>query len=233
MALKLELKFESNGFTLAEVLITLGIIGVIAALTIPALVKKYQEVVTIEKLKKVYTTMAQVDVLAKNEYGEYLTCPNDNCSPAANNEFLNTLIFPYIKPLKKCLKSGDCPYTRINAETGQEVNMNSETGFILEDGTLFKITNVHGVGSSWYAMWLIDINGTKGPNKTNKDIYFAEFGIKTTRSDGLTGKSLDGKSSIFYMPINIPGNNYGGIGSGCFKEIIRNGWRAPKNYKCI
>lgn len=96
MAFKQELKFESNGFTLAEVLITLGIIGVVAALTIPALIKKYQEIVTIEKLKKVYTTMAQVDVLAKNEYGEYLTCPNENCNPASNNEFLNTLIFPYI-----------------------------------------------------------------------------------------------------------------------------------------
>ena len=233
MKFKQELKLESNGFTLAEILITLTIIGIVAAFTIIVLIQEYKKIVTIQKLKKIYTTMAQINTLVKNEYGEYLTCPNDNCSPVSNNEFLNTLIFPYIQPLKKCLKPGDCPYTRINAETGDEVNMNSETGFILQDGTLFKITNVHGVGSSWFAMWLIDINGTNGPNKTNKDIYFAEFGMRTTRIDGLTGKSLDGESSIFYMPINIAGNNYGGIGSGCFKEIICNGWRAPKNYKCI
>ena len=40
------------GFTLAEVLITLGIIGVVAALTLPSLVTNYQKQVTVNKLKK-------------------------------------------------------------------------------------------------------------------------------------------------------------------------------------
>ena len=34
---------KNNGFTLAEVLITLAIIGIVAALTIPTLVQNYQE----------------------------------------------------------------------------------------------------------------------------------------------------------------------------------------------
>lgn len=33
-----------EGFTLAEVLITLGIIGVVAAMTIPAVINKYKSV---------------------------------------------------------------------------------------------------------------------------------------------------------------------------------------------
>ena len=42
------------GFTLAEVLITLGIIGVVAAMTIPNLIAKYQKEQTVVKLKKHY-----------------------------------------------------------------------------------------------------------------------------------------------------------------------------------
>ena len=35
-------KNRNNGFTLAEVLITLGIIGVVVAMTIPTLISKYK-----------------------------------------------------------------------------------------------------------------------------------------------------------------------------------------------
>ena len=41
-----------NGFTLAEVLITLGIIGIVAAMTLPALVGKYKDKVLVTQVKK-------------------------------------------------------------------------------------------------------------------------------------------------------------------------------------
>lgn len=47
------------GFTLAEVLITLGIIGIVAAITIPGLITKYRRSVVETKLKKFYSTMNQ------------------------------------------------------------------------------------------------------------------------------------------------------------------------------
>ena len=48
---------RKQGFTLAEVLITLEIIGIIAAMTIPKLVSYYEKKVTLSKLKKVYTVL--------------------------------------------------------------------------------------------------------------------------------------------------------------------------------
>ena len=39
-------------FTMAEVLITLGILGIVIAMTLPALIKKYQNVVILTALKK-------------------------------------------------------------------------------------------------------------------------------------------------------------------------------------
>ena len=43
-----------KAFTLAEVLITLGIIGIVAAMTLPTLIGKYQKKQTVTQLKKAY-----------------------------------------------------------------------------------------------------------------------------------------------------------------------------------
>ena len=61
---KLHIKF---GFTLAEVLITLGIIGVVAALTIPSLMSKYHRMTVETKLKKFYSTMNQAIKLSEED----------------------------------------------------------------------------------------------------------------------------------------------------------------------
>ena len=58
-----------NAFTLAEVLITLGIIGIISAMTIPMLIQKYSQYVVEIKLKRFYTTMAQAITMAETDYG--------------------------------------------------------------------------------------------------------------------------------------------------------------------
>jgi type II secretory pathway pseudopilin PulG len=51
------------------VLITLGIIGIVAALTLPSLVASYKEKVNVTKLKKAYSAMSQAYAQAVNEYG--------------------------------------------------------------------------------------------------------------------------------------------------------------------
>ncbi len=56
-------------FTLAEVLITLGIIGVVAALTMPSLIEKHQKSVTINKLKSTYSILNNAIEHAKADYG--------------------------------------------------------------------------------------------------------------------------------------------------------------------
>ena len=48
------------GFTLAEVLITLGIIGVVAAITIPALINNYKAARLKSQFLKSYSTIQQV-----------------------------------------------------------------------------------------------------------------------------------------------------------------------------
>ena len=57
-------------FTLAEVLITLGIIGVVAAMTLPSLIQNYHEKQRVTQLKKAYSVMQNAFLMAQEEYGD-------------------------------------------------------------------------------------------------------------------------------------------------------------------
>ena len=61
---------KKPGFTMAEVLITIGIIGLVAALTFPILIKQYNYKITETRLKKFYTTINQAVMLAEVKYGD-------------------------------------------------------------------------------------------------------------------------------------------------------------------
>ena len=62
------------GFTLAEVLITLGIIGVVAAMTIPTISHNIQHAVFKNQFKKFYSTFYQAILAANTRHGAPLKC---------------------------------------------------------------------------------------------------------------------------------------------------------------
>ena len=114
--------YKIKGFTLAEVLITLGIIGVIAAMTIPQLINGYQKSVVENKLKKFYSMINQALNSSLAEYGEY-TLPDcfgmtvKSCPYDENLNWLNIHVLSYIKyeRVEKCkitqkVSDGVCVY---------------------------------------------------------------------------------------------------------------------------
>ena len=95
---------KKSAFTLAEVLITLGIIGVVAAMTLPALIQKQQTKETSARLKKFYSTIQQAIMLSetengsvkywnkpsiiRNEDGSYNTTQNDKLAEVFYDQYL-------------------------------------------------------------------------------------------------------------------------------------------------
>lgn len=65
---------NKKAFTLAEVLVTLGIIGIVAAMTLPALIQNYQKMVLKSQFKKVYTTLFNAIKLAQAKTGGPVYC---------------------------------------------------------------------------------------------------------------------------------------------------------------
>ncbi|MDR1168393.1 MAG: type II secretion system GspH family protein [Heliobacteriaceae bacterium] len=66
---------KKYGFTLAEVLITLAVIGVVAALTMPALVSNYRKNVVVTRMKKFYSVFSQAFKLLEAQEGDLENIP--------------------------------------------------------------------------------------------------------------------------------------------------------------
>ena len=87
-------------FTLAEVLITLGIIGVVAAITLPTLIAKYDEMVMVNKIKRTYSELANAIEMRKAELGtsDYAEQFNPNFTAT---EQLNGFV-KYLNVVERC-----------------------------------------------------------------------------------------------------------------------------------
>ena len=82
-------------FTLAEVLITIGIVGVIAAITIPSLITKYEKQKVATKLKLSYAELGNVIKMAEADYGD--SSGWGYTTPDELPQWVDTYIAPYVK----------------------------------------------------------------------------------------------------------------------------------------
>ena len=83
-------------FTLAEVLITLGIIGVVAALTMPALIQQQHKLVVETRLKKFYSVINQAITMSERDNGDKLYW-----TPSDSDDLWNSYLKKYIKYVKE------------------------------------------------------------------------------------------------------------------------------------
>ena len=63
-------KNHESAFTLAEILITLGVIGIVTILTLPIIIDNYKKSIIETSVKKFYTTMNQAIILSERENGD-------------------------------------------------------------------------------------------------------------------------------------------------------------------
>ena len=146
-------KFEANknksyhqGFTLAEVLIVIGIIGVVASMTISTLVKNYQKKVFGIRVKKAYTTLYQAIKLSENVNGDIADW-NFNLS---NNNLQNSKLFveTYIQPFIKGLQYCDTGMT--NNECAKYVGCgNAGVNYHLPNGSMLGVCAYPGDKNVW------------------------------------------------------------------------------------
>lgn len=162
-----------NGFTLAEVLITLGIIGIVAAMTIPTLMNNKVKQETVSKLEKEYTVLSQAIKLSENDNGPNSTWDwGDGSGTLTPRTSFDTYWAPYLKILKYCNSYSDCGYKSnyIKFLSGTDSTSNIYDGttripVILSDGSTLIIV------SSPSKLIYFDINGGAGPNKYGKDVF--------------------------------------------------------------
>ena len=159
-------------------LITLVIIGVIAALTIPNLMQKYQEQTTVKKLQKFYSNLSNAYSLAMKDNGTVtdwgMATQNTAANNTANAEKTYEILFkPYFKIAKICgiANTGNCiantHYKYLN-NTNWITGLNTEFYKAkLDDGSsiFWKVSN----GKTLITYY--DTNGIKEPNQLGRDTF--------------------------------------------------------------
>lgn len=176
---------KKKAFTLAECLITLGIIGIVAAMTLPSLIQKHQERVAVTKVKKFYSIMSQAlqFAIAGNGavdewvYGQ--TGVSDSIE--GNISFVN-YFKKYLKISKDCGSAPGCladvDYTLLNGTLWGDYDNDPHYKMILVDGSYLWIrgnytncTHPDGLTPNVCGILWIDVNGKKSPNQIGRDTF--------------------------------------------------------------
>ena len=159
-------------FTLAEVLVTLGIIGVVAAMTMPVLIQNHQEKVTVTRLKKVYSVLSQAYMSSSAENIDITEWGLGETFSSEGAEAIAQKMMPYLKLNKNCGFGKGCfpngvVYKYLNGTSWYRIDDASRAyKMILSDGTLIAIES-----GKTYGKVFVDINGFKGPNQDGKDMF--------------------------------------------------------------
>lgn len=224
----------NKAFTLAEVLITLGIIGIVAAMTLPTIMANTEKQQTSAKLKKAYSTFANALMISQydNEESANWQASEPSSTYEENLEYLKKYWFPYLSVMKICKDYKECGYDKggygILSDRDNTVfygQFNNVPGFILSDGTYAYIRPYHLWSTADTPQKLqllsIDLNGAKKPNVIGRD--------------------------VFQFVINISKGNIGGFGDpdwctidnikdstenarSCGGKIMSDSWEFKKDY---
>ena len=235
------------GFTLAEVLITLGIIGVVAAMTIPTLVKNYQKTVWVNQLKKSVSILEQgfqkmladdgVDKLWDTEFWNLVINKNQYETGASlinHNEILKKY-FNIIKSFDEGTYSKNTLGFGYKTLDGKNTYNGCEDAIqiYLADGSLLGLF-AHGHGQIYnpttkhydieitdVAVVTMDVNGDKGPNQWGRDTFYFVLDEKAQLIP-IGSKRCQDDQSLFECS---SADDCLTTGSTCAARIIENGWK--------
>ena len=170
-----------KGFTLAEILVTLSVVGVIASMTLPSLSANVQKQQVGPALAKAINTLESANQMVLQNSGARTldrAIPN---GAAANNSAYFSQILSQCVPFTPTTLSK--PYYNFRSSTN--ANYSGYTGYTTKDNMTFWVTarlpqnsNVRqeinlnpNYGGQYYPVW-VDINGhSKGPNMMGKDLF--------------------------------------------------------------
>ena len=242
-----------KGFTLAEVLITLGIIGIVAALTMPSLIAEHRKKVLAAQAKHFYSILSQAFLNAEFHNGDAIFWESDS-----EKTIFEQYLFPELKGNKATFNT--CyEHFREKSKLPDEVrsllyNRYYKECFQLAGGELVLPSKK---GVSIVANWdekpevraaglIVDVNGFKKPNESGKDIFAFMVVMKPFKKNisGCAYDTDDNEICKFYNPGIYPSGygctnkckKYGSlidkgiIRMTCTGKLVSDGWEFTKEY---
>ena len=214
--------YKKAAFTLAEVLVTLGIIGVVSAMTVPTLMQNHQRKVYVTQMHKVYNEFSR----ALMQYQNDKNAVNLSEAGLTSQVGVDTFIKTYFNVVQECDTMDDCFANEYNTLQGSINSTYSRDckSFVLASGV--SIRPAYNKQGSKLLNVGIDVNGKSGPNILGRDLFFVAVynnGLIDDYADANTSAPLteEARDNVFNTQCNAgaPANNW-----GCFGKILNDGW---------
>ena len=169
---------KKHAFTLAEVLITLGIIGVVAAMTLPALVQNYNKKIFETAFKKSVNTVLNTNKMLLAQKEQFSLCDLEYFDCGSN-------LFEGIDikdgSMDSYMKSLGFQKKKANLGNISEF-LGSDYIYASKDGACYAVANLFttaGDAEKTFELF-VDTNCSKNPNKGGRDQFFIVFDDKLT-----------------------------------------------------
>ena len=228
-----------SAFTLAEVLITLGIIGVVAAMTMPGMIVKHQKQLASKRLELSYAILSQAISHAQVEHGDISswgfisTTLKDPDNPTQRDELILKFV-NYIKPYLKLSSEPELSYVYkkgypsfYKSKSGLDFSIPYVCILELANGITFFV-DING-DSSVYSTPIIyvDINAKQGPNIQGRDLFAFLFdGAKDMKL-----KPWGYQFDIIDLKNRCSDNSTNNLENfSCTALIMKNGWEITDDY---
>lgn len=174
-----------KAFSLAEILITIGILGVVSALTLPSLINKYQEKQLVTSYLRVYSILENAYKSVQNEYdtfenwsGAEIGVGKLNKKPEPEKVY-EYMIKPYIEVNQVFLpKDSNWSSTGTTTCFPEKFSyFNNVPGDILSNRPAVSLKSGECLifGYNNYSPFVVDLNSKRKPNVMGKDIFIFSF----------------------------------------------------------
>jgi len=224
-------------FTLAEVLITLGVVGIIAAMTLPMLAENYQRRIVETRLKRFYTTFNQailrsIDVNGPYDgWGYFVNEKLDvNAQTVSQSELIANVFDLYLRPYLNIAQTQKVFYTN---STWTNLYYFSDGSAFLYNSTKHNRDILYFPKDPVRCLKLKDVDrhGICSFNFifSNKNIqdykYLVNKGLEPFKW------AWDGRlESLYHDAVYFHGCDIGELGVRCSAIIQYNNWEIPADY---
>lgn len=210
----------------------MGIIGIIAEMTIPILVQNVQKQISLNLLKETFSSLSQAVIISRGNNGEIQSWPEWDTD---EKTFADNLVLPYLKVSRNCGYDYGGSNTCWSAHP-KLLNGNDYTGGF----TYYYVTLNNGVAvafgfdSNTRINILVDLNGMDKPNVFGKDIFLMEINKNLNKGITFYGDVSKANGRNYMLTCSYGGcsksTSVTDAGIYCGELIYIDGWQIKDDY---
>jgi len=223
---------KSFGFTLAEILIALGIVGVVAILSIPTMMKNYKNRMYTAQLQKVYAQIAGATdtIMSEEQADNFYETKAGTTANSTNTTGLPYFLNTYFKTAKRNCATGDDKCVSNAASgfyktiTGSSIAGLAATTYCIQTVNGASICGFYNPANTCMSL-IVDVNGLEAPNIAGRDIFSMDIHKNGSLSDFASGCADNNFGCGAASCTKGDTTNLYYAACGCLTAVMESGWK--------